>query len=140
MASRRGVALQEPTVAFFTFGDLIVTGLTLLLGLKDVIAKFSWVCGLCQIGALFGLMLWFVFNSPVIAILAAIIIDFIAAIPTLRHSWLRPEEETYQTFLVLVFASTLTLISLDSFNVASLSFAIYLLFINAAIAGTVIYR
>lgn len=140
IATSAAFAAHEPRSAYLTLGDLIGTGTIVLLGLKYGVAKFTKLDVFCQLGAVVGLILWFVFNSPVTAILAAIIIDFIAAIPTLHHSWLHPEEETPSTFFVLVFASFLTLISLERFNIASLSFAIYLLAINAAIALTIVYR
>ncbi len=140
IATSAAFVAHEPRSAFLTLGDLIGTGTTLLLGLKYGIAKFSWFDGLCQAAAVVGLALWLIFNSPEVAIVAAVIIDLIAAIPTLRHSWINPGEETWQTFFVISIASVLTLVSLDKFNVASLSFAIYLLLINCAIMFTVLYR
>ncbi len=140
IATSAAFAAHQPRSAFLTLGDLIGTGTTLVLGLKYGIAKFSWFDGACQVAAVIGLILWLAFNSPAIAIIASIIIDFIAAMPTLRHSWLHPKEETWQTFGVLVVASTLTIISLSVFSVTSLAFPLYLLLINAAIALTIIYR
>lgn len=140
IATSAAFAAHQPRSAFLTLGDLIGTGTTLLLGLKYGIAKFSWFDGACQVAAIVGLILWLAFNSPAIAIIASIVVDLIAAMPTLRHSWLHSEEETWETFAVLVVASALTIISLSTFSVISLSFALYLLTINFAIASTVIYR
>ncbi len=140
IATSAAFAAHQPRSAFLTLGDTIGTGLTLILGLKYGVAKFSWFDGMCQAAAILGLILWLTFNSPAIAIISSIIIDFIAAMPTLRHSWLHPDEETWQTFAVLVLASTLTIISLSIFAVTSLAFPLYLLLINAVIALTVLYR
>lgn len=131
---------HEVRSALLTTGDFIGTGLTLLLGLKFGIAKFSWFDGLCQAGAVAGVILWFIFHSPTIGILAVVIIDFIGSLPTLNHSWYKPNEETWQTFAALMGASTLTLLSLDHFNLASLSYPIYLLLANGSITAVVIYR
>src|SRR5258707_14662940 len=76
IATSAAFASHEPRSAFLTLGDLIGTGLTLILGLKYGVAKFSWLDAFCQVGAAVGLVLWLVFNSPEIAIIAAIVIDF----------------------------------------------------------------
>jgi len=133
-------AAHEIRTALLTTGDLIGTGLTLLLGLKYGIAKFSWFDGFCQAGAVLGLILWLIFNSPVVGILAVIFIDCIGLLPTLKHSWNEPMEETWQTFAVLIVASTLTLLSISDFNTASLAYPIYLLLANALVTVVVIYR
>lgn len=138
IATSAAFAAHQPRSAILTLGDLIGTGTTLVLGLKYGIAKFSWLDGICQGLAVVGLLLWFIFNSPEIAIISAVIIDFIASVPTIHHSWLNPEEETYQTFLLLVVASGLTLISLTNLTPAALTFPVYILLINATIAFTVV--
>ncbi len=133
-------AAHQPRTAFLTLGDLIGTGAVLLLGLRLGIAKLSWFDGFCQITAIAGLILWQVFNSPEVAIIAVIAVDLLGLAPTLRHSWEAPEEETWQTFFVLVFAAALTLFSLTHYSITSLSYPIYLLAANAAVAGVVVFR
>ncbi len=138
IATAAAFAAHQPRTAFLSLGDLVGTSLTLLAGLRYGVAKFSWFDGLCQAAALVALTLWLVFNSPTIAIIGAIVIDFIAALPTLRHSWLHPNEETWEPFGVLFIASAITLISLSAFSVTSVSFPLYLLLINGSIAGTIL--
>ncbi len=140
IATSAAFAAHQPKTAFLTLGDTIGTGLTLLLGLKYGIAKFSWFDGFCQAAAIGGLILWFIFNSPAVAIIATVAIDSIAAIPTLRHAWHHPGEETWETFGVLTVASALTLISLSTFSVTSLTFPLYLLLINGLITSTIFFR
>ena len=125
-------AAHDPRTAFLTMGDLVGTGITLILGLK-----FD---GLCQLGAVAGLILWFTLSSPAVGIIAVVIVDLIGLLPTLKHSWDNPEEETWQTFGVLTLASGLTLASLTRFNVSSLSYPIYLLAANTSVTIAVIYR
>ena len=131
---------HEVRTALLTTGDLIGTGLTLLLGLKYGIAKFSWFDGVCQVGALLGLALWLVFNSPAVGIVVVIVVDLAGSIPTFRHSWLNPAEETWETFAVIVFATILTLLSLNHFSVVSVSYPAYLLSANGLIAAIVLYQ
>jgi hypothetical protein len=91
-------------------------------------------------GAILGLLLWAIFNSPTIAILAVIAVDMVGTAPTLHHAWLEPGEETWQTFAIISFATILTLMSLNKFSVASLSYPLYLLLANGLVALTVVHR
>lgn len=131
---------HEVRSALLTTGDLIGTGATLVLGLRYGIARLSWFDGLCQLGALLGLVLWLVLDSPAVAIVAVVIIDCIGLLPTLKHSWESPSEETWQTFALLIIASALTIVSLSGFNVVNLSYPLYLLFANVAVVIAVVYR
>lgn len=133
-------AAHQPRTAYLTLGDTLANVSTVILGLKYGIAKFTWVDGVCLAGVAVALALWTLFNSPVVAIVAVVIVDCIASVALLHHSWLKPEEETWQTFLFLCIASILTLLSLNSFTVASLSFPTYLLFANGAVVAVVVYR
>ena len=140
IATAAAFAAHEPHAALLTLGDTIATGAVLLLGIRHGIAKFSWFDGMCQLGAVVGLILWFVLNSPSVAIMSSLLIDLIASVPTFRHAWKRPKEETSITFIAGCLASSLTLLSLSSFGIASLAFPIYLLVNNFIIASIVISR
>jgi hypothetical protein len=95
---------NQAKTAIITFGDATQAGLILLLGLRFGYAKFSLFDGICQISALAGLTLWLIFNDPALAIIASIAIDFIAALPTFRHSWLQPAEETCRPIALVAWA------------------------------------
>jgi hypothetical protein len=130
----------EPKTAAFLFGNSLCTGLVVVLGLKYGTAKFSKFDILCQASAVLGLVLWLVFDSPVIGIVVPLVIDFIGALPTIRHSWLKPSEETWQTFLVGVVAPMFTLFSLTRFNIASLAFPLYLFLANGTLTLIIVGR
>lgn len=130
----------ESRTALLTFGDGIGTLLVVFLGLRFGVAKFSRFDGYCQTLALIGLGLWITLDSPIMAILLAIVVDFIALLPTLRHSWQKPGEETWQAFVFGVIASIFTLASLITYSAVSLSYPIYLLFANGAVVFAVVYR
>jgi hypothetical protein len=140
IAMAAAFAAREPRTAILMLGSTVCTFAVVVLGLRYGIAKFSPFDGLCQLGAVVGLVLWLIFNSPSIAIIAAVTIDFIGMLPTLRHSWLEPQEETWQTFVIGIVAPLFTIVSLEAFNVASLLYPIYLVLANSAIVFAVIYR
>lgn len=132
------LAANETKTAIITFGDAIQVGIILLLGLRYGYAKFSLFDGVCQAAALIGLALWLVFDSPTTAIIATILIDFIAALPTYRHAWLKPGEETWQTFFISGIGAAVGLASLTSFNAASLAYPLYLLSLGFTLSATII--
>lgn len=140
VATSAAFAAHQTRSALLTLGDTMGTLLVLALGIKHGIAKFNWFDGVCQLGVIIGLVLWLVFDSPAIAITASICVDFIASLPTIKHSWQSPQEETWQAFGLAVVASSLTLLSLNVFKVTSLAFPVYLLLANLALVVVVIYR
>ncbi|HSX35780.1 MAG TPA: hypothetical protein VLH84_02490 [Patescibacteria group bacterium] len=134
------LAAHETKTAIITSGDAIQAGIILLLGLKYGYAKFSLFDGVCLIGAILGLVLWRIFDSPTTAIIATIVIDLIAALPTYRHSWLKPDEETWQTYSVSSLGAAVGLASLTSFSVDSLAYPVYLFLLGVTLAATIIFR
>ncbi len=132
------LAAHEPRTAILTYANAVSTGVIILLGLKYGFAKFGWFDGLCQAGAIIGLILWLVFNSPTTAITATVTIDLIASLPTLRHCWLHPQEETWQTFFISGIGATIGLLALGVYNLNSLAYPIYLFILDFTLAFTVI--
>lgn len=130
----------ETRTAILTFADAIQVGSILLLGLKYGYAKFSLFDGICQIGALIGLALWLIFNSPTVAIIATISIDLIAALPTFRHSWLKPNEETWQTYFISGVGATIGLCSLAAFSVDSYAYPLYLVLLGLTLSSVIVLR
>lgn len=131
---------HQPRTGLLMLGSTACTAAVVLLGLKYGIAKYSKFDALCQIGALLGLMLWLVFNSPTIGIIVPVVIDFFAAMPTLRHSWMKPGEETWQTFMIGVVAASLTVASLTKYDIAGLLYPLYLIIANGLIVLVVVSR
>ena len=121
---------KEYTTAIFTTSTIIATSLVVALGLNYGYAKYSTFDFICQIGALTGLVLWWFFDSPALAVIASVTIDFIGALPTIRHSWLQPGEETWVTYALCSIAATFAILALTSFNWISLSYQIYIALIN----------
>jgi hypothetical protein len=98
-------------------------------------ARFDIVC---QIGAIIGLILWFVFNSPAIAIIAGILIDLIGSLPTLKHAWEKPEEETWITFMLSGLGAAFTVFAASNTTITALANPIYLVIINFAFTAVLL--
>jgi len=108
------------------------TALVVVLGLKHGDRKFERLDVYCLSGALFGLLLWFIFSSPAIAVLAAVGIDLIGAIPTLKHSWQKPYEETWSAFALAALGGGITVLIAGSWAPTAVAYPLYILVINIA--------
>jgi hypothetical protein len=94
----------------------------------------------CLVGAVVGLVLWLVFNSPSIAILASIIIDMVGAAPTAKHIWQKPYEETWLTFLLAAIGGLFTVLAATDTRITAIAYPIYLLLINVLFTTIILVR
>lgn len=125
----------EYVSAIFTGAAVLETAAVVVLGLaKHAYVSYTKFDVWCQIGAIVGIILWFIFNDPVIAVVASVTIDFIGALPTVRHSWLEPNEETWQTYGLAALGGIFAIIALSTYNWISLSYAVYIVLINTILA------
>lgn len=132
-------ASHDYNAAWLLIGDAIATFAVVIVGIRYGTAELDRFDIFCLIGAVVGLILWLLFSSPLIAIVATIAIDFIGTIPTVRHSYLHPEEETYLTFALGIIATIFTLLSLSNYTFSSWIYPAYLLFSNALLTVTIFY-
>lgn len=133
-------AAGEFRTAFFTASISAETALVVVLGLKYGYAKYTKFDAACQIGAFLGFILWWLFNNPLAAIILVVVIDFIAALPTLEHSWFSPKEETWITFSLSGLGGFVALFALTSYNWTSLMYPIYIVLINILITTVILSR
>lgn len=133
-------AVGEPRSAILMVASTVCSLLVVLFGLKFGIAKFSLFDGVCWLGAMLGVALWAITDSPTVAIVTTVVIDFVGVLPTVRHSWKEPGEETWQTFVICTVAALFTVLSLSPITFAGILYPIYLVLANGLIAGVVVYR
>lgn len=90
IATAAEIAGHQYVTAIFTSSAVLETAIIVLLGLKYGYVKYTSFDVVCQIGAIIGIILWQIFNSPSLGVIASVAIDFVAAMPTIRHSWMKP--------------------------------------------------
>jgi len=130
---------QYPTAILMlvsAFGTLAICLLGWRFGDKDI----SRVDIICLSGALFGIALWKLFDSPAIAVIFMIAIDFIAGIPTLFHAWNKPNEETLTTFVLSFAGAILTLLVIENWQITSFAFPLFLVLVNFEFMLVVVLR
>lgn len=140
VATAAEIAAHEYTTAILTSAAVLETAIIVVLGLRYGYVKYTKFDVFCQTGALSGFVLWYFFNSPAIAVIAAVSIDLLGSLPTVRHSWLNPFEETWITFAMSGLGGLMTVLALSSFNPTNLSYPAYIVGMNVIIAGTILIR
>lgn len=114
--------------------------LVVLLGLKYGEKDIKAFDITCLAGAIVALVLWYIFNSPAIAIIAGIIIDLIGSLPTLKHAWQKPDEETWATFALSGLGASFAVLAAKSTWITSLANPIYIVAINMTFTAILLGR
>ena len=114
---------------------LIVLGLALKFGMggKD---PFDVVCiGLCAL----GILAWLLTGESLMGLIASIVADFLAVLPTLRKVWRHPHTEVWLFYALDAIAAGFIL-GAGPYAVRAMIFPGYLLAINAVCAALIIGR
>lgn len=108
--------------------------MTLMLGFVPwvvVLASFHRASGVWRIGpfdvgcaliSLAGLIFWALVREPTIALISFVGADQVAALPTLRKSWIAPQSESSRAFFLGSFNCAVTLLTLGTLTTAGVLF------------------
>ncbi|MGH7241658.1 MAG: hypothetical protein ACREGB_05165 [Candidatus Saccharimonadales bacterium] len=140
IATAAEVSAHEYITAIFTGAATFETAIVVLLGLHYGFVKYARFDIVCQLAAIVGIILWQVFDSPAVAVFGAVLIDLIGGLPTLKHAWLKPHEETWQTFALSGVGSVFGVLALHSYNWVSLPYILYLVLANSVLTLVIVLR
>lgn len=139
IATAAAFSAGENEAAWLTLANAVGTFTIVLLGLRNGIAKLTWFDFACQVGALVALAAWLIFDNPAVAIIGVVFIDFLGVLPTIKHSWESPEEETWQTFALSTIAPMFTIASLYTYSIENLLYPLYLLLADGLVMVIILY-
>ena len=112
----------------------LAAGMTLMLGLGPVlvvVASFRHHHGVwrlttfdvaCGAISLAGILFWALVDAPTTALVSFVVADQVAALPTVRKSWLAPETETWWAFAMGSLNTGITLATLHEITTAGALF------------------
>ncbi len=120
--------------------NVLFSGTLALLSWKYGASGWSALDVGCLIGALFGLLLWWFFDSPLPTLYISIGIDIVGAIPTVKKSWKNPFEEDRLTWILFWVANTLNLFAMPSWSVPIASYPVYLFLISGVMTVLLVCR
>lgn len=84
--------------------------------------------------AVLGILLWAVTDKPNVAILFAIVADFLAGLPTLIKAYLHPETESWAAYALCTLGFALGILAIHVFTFENYAFVVYLFAMNGSIA------
>lgn len=83
------------------------------------IGGFDAVCGVISVA---GLLFWAFINQPTVALISFVAADQVAALPTIRKSWIAPTTESSRVFFMVSLNCAITLFTLKTFTTAGVLF------------------
>ncbi len=88
----------------------------------------------CLMGAGAGLLLWWWFDSPVVALVTTLGVDFAGALPTIRKARVAPHTEDRLAWALFLAGNTLNLAAVDQWEFAIAIYPVYFLLASGTIA------
>ena len=88
----------------------------------------------CLTGAGISLLVWWLSDSPLLALLLTLVIDLFAAIPTVIKSYSNPEEESFFSWNIFLIANTLNMIAIDEWNISLVAYPFYLFYLSSTLS------
>ena len=140
IATAAELAGGEMVTAIYTGAITLSTLLVVVVGLRRGFVSYTRFDAVCQFAAIAGIIIWQLFDSPTIAVWATISIDLVGALPTIRHAWYAPGEETWQTYAITTVSGVFAVAALTSYTVLSMSYPLYLIITDTLIAALIVLR
>lgn len=118
-------AVNTVWVPYMEFlGPFIIALLSVKYGEGGLNSKTDLIC---LFGAILSVILWIIFDSPVVALVTNLAIDSFAIVPTIKKSYLRPEGEDFWAWFGTGVADSLNMFAVERFSFAILIYPIYML-------------
>ena len=130
----------------------LAAGMTLMLGLGPVLVvvasfrhhhgvwrltTFDLACGAISLA---GILFWALVDAPTTALVSFVVADQVAALPTVRKSWLAPETETWWAFAMGSLNTGLTLATLHEITTAGALFPGVIMVTDALLVVLILTR
>ena len=126
--------------ALFSSAATLITASIAILGFKNGVKKYGPFDIVCQVLALIGIVLWQLTDRPLLAVAIVVLADFSGGLPTLRHAWKTPHEETRRTFIFAAISGALFLISLKQYSFVAFAFPLYIFLFDTTLVLVITLR
>lgn len=115
---------------WFPIAGALTTLIIFILSIRRGMGGYEKLDIICLAGALIGIGLWIIFDSPVLSIIANMAVTLLAVIPTIKKAYLHPHTETSITYLISAISALLAAISVGELDWVLLLLPIYSLCIQ----------
>lgn len=94
----------------------------------------------CLFIAGISMILWWMFSSPLIALIINLFIDFIGALPTIRKAYHEPESEDRTAWTLLFIGNTANMFAVEDWTFRIAVYPIYMFIVNGLIITLLFVR
>jgi len=126
---RSGVGVRALTTFMVGFMPLLI----FLASFHDpkAVWQIGWLDYICGALSVAGTVAWLLTQSGVVAIVAAIVADALAGLPTLVKSWTNPETESLSSYVGALGNSAILLLTVVHWTTDVVAFPLYIVCIAA---------
>lgn len=118
--------------------DCLVVIAIFILSIKYGVGGTTKLDIFALVGAGVGLVLWYLTNEPLLALLITILIDICAALPTIVKTYKDPGSETFIAYIGAGTGGLLGALAVGKLNFSLLLFPLWIFVLNYSIAITYI--
>lgn len=101
------------------------------------VTRFDLGCGAVSVLAL---VVWLSLEDPTTAVVVAMLADLVAGVPTIRKAWREPGTEAPAPFLLAGGNGAIALATLDTWEVASWVFPVYIVVLGWGVTAVLVTR
>ena len=94
----------------------------------------------CLLGAGMTLVSWWMFDSPLITLIANLFIDFMGGLPTIRKSYYEPEKEDRLAWTLMFISNIANLFAVKQWIFAIAIYPVYMFMVSGLIAVLVLRK
>lgn len=124
------------TPVSYALGPSVVTLFALRYGERGL-SRFDLGC---IAAAAASLLLWYLAETPLVALLINIVIDLVGALPTLRKTWHDPDSEDRLSWGLFCAANLVNLAAIERWRFAEAVYPVYLVGITGAVNAVIWWR
>lgn len=84
--------------------------------------------------AIVGIILWAVTNDPNLALLFALLADFLAAVPTAIKAYAHPASESWRAYAISTVGFGISVLALQTYTIENAAFVVYVFLMNGTLA------
>jgi hypothetical protein len=118
---------------FTALVELFGCGIIFILSIKKGMGGTTRFDIFIVILALISLTVWQLTQDPLLGLIMSIITDVIGFIPTYIKTWKYPKTEDWRISGLTVLAVIFVCLSIEDYNLATLLFPLYILFLNGSL-------
>ena len=115
----------------YVIGPLLVA----ILSIKYGESGWETLDVLCLSTACLSALIWYFYQSPFTVLAVNIVMDFVALVPTIKKSYLRPQSEDALAWSVESVAGVLNVLALERWTFGLAFYPVYLLVMNSSVTA-----